>query len=848
MQYYIRRVFLICVIILSPIPFSQNFTVSARPGESEVFIRFKVTQPTSDKLRVTMSGYRHKGAPWRFPVIRTDISGNEWSEWIDLSKWKWHGKVFRAGGIAEFPSLRLLVRDMGSKKTTAGCEFEVQIADGPSEKNVVISFTERSDGNEIAFLAPYPLRRNAEEFETGRQMAARHARWAKEILKNEPVKLDKFEIISNLWSRYDPFIVEKEALTLKSLGFNVVNGMDFATTKKLGLKAVGKAWMYRSDPEDVDQYWSNFVKNLVNKGLLTEKGKEDYQKKTVYYEIADEVSALNLNTTDKTRLDQWFRSYLSMKIKKKRFSKSINAIEYPTEDLFKDALPKNVSIEKRFLLYHAAKFGQWWSAKQMRRASDRIHETFPEIPTGTLLPSHGFLGNAWGPTKIGMSYRMLDIFEFADQHAVNQLSSEDWLGLNHMYGPEYTWTGGQTFGYLNALIRSSIKDKPILIRGYITNSDEKYLKLKAHSGLGQGMKSIFFWSYGPTFVSTENYWSDLKSHYEGIVKLNRSLQKTEDVLFPAKTVTDPVAILYSVSHDIWNNDRQAAFVEKRLLWHSLRHQHIQPDFLREEDIENGKLRDYKVLYITDWNLTRKASKTIDKWIKNGGILYLSAGAATRDEFNDPYLPSFAKKVWSKNSPEEFIHEKSTYNERTVLPKIKPLTTVRVRLNNRNFDLPVIGVRSNLNKKREPFATFIDGKPAGTILPYGRGKIIAVAFMPMLAYGKLANFRPTTLSERWEAEPREIIRKPLMFANLDPVIKADIPVVETSFLTGQTGAALVLANYTYRPVKSIDISIKTNRRFTKAFSAEGVPVEILSQSKGRLNIRTSLDWTDIITLQ
>jgi hypothetical protein len=52
-------------------------------------------------------------------------------------------------------------------------------------------------------------------------------------------------------------------------------------------------------------------------------------------------------------------------------------------------------------------------------------------------------------------------------------------------------------------------------------------------------------------------------------------------------VRDQVAILYSVSHDIWHTDDPAAFAEKRLLWHALRHLHVQPDFLREEDVEAG---------------------------------------------------------------------------------------------------------------------------------------------------------------------------------------------------------------------------------------------------------------------
>ena len=193
---------------------------------------------------------------------------------------------------------------------------------------------------------------------------------------------------------------------------------------------------------------------------------------------------------------------------------------------------------------------------------------------------------------------------------MDQLSGEDWMGLNHMYGPAYTWTGAQSFEYFISILRSAIGPRDILLRGLITPSDDGYLRLKAYSAIGQGTRSFFFWTFGPTQISTENYWSDLKSEYDGIAQLGRALEQAEPVLCNAKPVRDPVAILYSVSHDLWHSDSPAAFVEKRLLWHALRHLHVQPDFLREEDVAAGALANYKALYIADWCITRAASARV----------------------------------------------------------------------------------------------------------------------------------------------------------------------------------------------------------------------------------------------
>jgi len=51
------------------------------------------------------------------------------------------------------------------------------------------------------------------------------------------------------------------------------------------------------------------------------------------------------------------------------------------------------------------------------------------------------------------------------------------------------------------------------------------------------------------------------------------------------------------------------------------------------------------LYVVDWCVTRAASARIDDWVKAGGVAYLSAGAATRDEYYSPYVPPFAAPVW-----------------------------------------------------------------------------------------------------------------------------------------------------------------------------------------------------------
>lgn len=839
---------LIAVIFIFLTFFCIAPTTAQEKPKSPFFLRFKIVQPTENKFKVIIGGFRHKGGTtWSDWVLRNttvDAESGVWTNWIDLTDYNWHEKLNRAGGIAEFPALRLTAYSQNTPTVLSNYIYEVQLADAPNDKNVLADFTEKSETNVIAFLAPYPLRENIKEFETGSQMTVRHNKWATEATNRKPINLKKFTAISQFWGHYDTGLERQDIDTLKQLGISMIGNVNPKLARANGIKTYGYTRDYLPDPDVVSQKWKFTIDNL---DLKSEDGKWKYET-IPHWTIWDEVSAIDFQDTPEKN-NKWFRDYLRSKgLTDKDLGKPIDQIEYPLKAMYESALPKDSPLETRKIMYYSGKFGQWWSARQIKQLSGLIKQTFPQAETEILLPSHGFLGNAWGPYNIGYSYRMLDIFEAAKQQSVSQFSTEDWLGLNHMYWYDYTWTGGQTFAYLNALTRSAAEGHPIMMRGLLTVSDEKYLRLKAFSSLGQGAKSFFYWTYGPTYIGTENYWSDLRSMYDGIVKVHRDLEKAEDVLYPAKTVSDPVAILYSVSHDLWHTDDQAAFVEKRLLWHGLRHLQIQPNFLREEDIEEGKLKDYKVLYISDRCITRKASEAIDKWVKSGGILYLAAGASTRDEFYEPYTPPFAKIVFGEKATDKLINEKHKYNERVDLPTIKPLTNVTVNINQKTFNLPAIGSRLNLSESTKKFATFADGKTAGTITNYGQGQIIAVGFMPMLAYGQLANFKPTTLEEKWISEPREIIKLPLETAKISSVIETNVPVVETNLLTGSEGSVIVLANYTYQPIKDLTIDVQISKPFKQAVSIEGKEIKTQKLENGKMRFQLPFEWTDMIILK
>lgn len=831
--------------------------VAAAQG-ADVFVRCRVMDPPAGNFKVTVGGFIHL-PNWYLPSETVEVAGGEWSRWVDLTSWPLHGRLDRAGGVAEWPALKLSLAHADGGEPIRGCALEVQLADRPEEGGVVISFTEESGSESIAFLLPHPLREKRDEFETGSQMTARHLAWAQEASGGRAPRLQQFDLITSVWGHYDPLLARQAAETLKLLGFNVLAGVPTAVLRELGFRTYTATWHLVADPEESVALWRQGEGARIARELETAEGRWTYEN-MAHYVIADEIQTMDFRNVDPAKLNGWFRDFLRDHGETEAsLGQPIDRIEYPAAAMYEPVLPRGADLATRKVMYYAGKFGQWWSVKQLRQTTDLIRESFASLPAGmkteTLPSDHGFF-NAWGPPYTGMGYRGLDFFEIGAQEAVDILSAEDWLGLNHMYGPAYTWTGAPAFGYLSAIYRSGIGDRRMALRGLITPSDDGYLRLKAYTALGQGAKSFFFWTFGPTYIGTENYWSDLRSEYDGIAKLARALEQAEPILYPARPVRDPVALLYSVSHDLWHTDDPASFVENRLTWTALRHLSVQPDFLREEDVEAGRLRDYRVLYITGQCLTRRASAQIEEWVKAGGVVYLSAGAATRDEFYEPYTPPFAAAVWPPDEEVGLVVRRAAhrliketghrYNERVDLPTIKPLTTVRLTLDQPSPPMPAIGYRLNLREDLAPtarFAVFEDGKTAGARVKYGKGTVIAVGFLPGLAYSP---FQPgqTTLDEVWPETPRTVLALPL--ADVKQAVSLSQPVVEASLLTGPEGSVLVLVNYTYRPIPALKVRLSSLPPFRQAVSTEGVRVEARQTPTG-VELTLPLEWTDLVLL-
>src|SRR4029077_3521179 len=113
------------------------------------------------------------------------------------------------------------------------------------------------------------------------------------------------------------------------------------------------------------------------------------------------------------------------------------------------------------------------------------------------------------------------------------------------------------------------------------------------------------------------------------------LEFGEKVLVSGKPRRTRVALLYSLSSDLWQPFGYIHMLERRGLYLALVHDQYLVDLITEEDVESGRLRDYSVLYTADPCISTTSTKSIESWVREGGTIVGTCDAGMRNEFGEP---------------------------------------------------------------------------------------------------------------------------------------------------------------------------------------------------------------------
>jgi hypothetical protein len=801
-------------------------------------VRFKLLEPTETSYYVQVGGYIHID-PWRLPAtilpagadndLSKRVRSGTFTDWFDLRKYggeKLHSQLNRAGGIAEFPNI---TADFVPSANSPTRKVVIELATAPAESAVVKRFEESFTGSLTSFLVSPLLEADKDRLETAAQMTARRLAWAREASGGRRVSPTQLIVQTQFWDPQRAELNLQEAEVLWLLGFNVVNRWPEVGQKYDFVDPGGHHWV---------EFGPKLTRQDIDNQIRSPAQATRAASRPTLFGFSDEIVSPAIGT-DQAAL-RHFHAWLQQQSARPselgvKTLGDVVPIESP--EMLRQRQKRDTKAANR-IFYYTTRFRQAAAAERLRWLTESFHKyAAPNVLTSSLVADHPYFSGsglgmgmdepnmAWGGYPLS-----LDWFDLARQRAMDVIGIEDWMGLQYMYGPRYTWEGFQLMGFQASIFRSGSRGAQPII-AWITPSDQTNLVLKTSSALAQGAKHFYYWTYGPTATSTENYWSDLRGEYDGIVRMTRQLANADHIIAPGTTRKARVALLYSISSDLWQPWGYIHMLERRATYLALVHEHYLVDMLTEEDVAAGRLKDYDVLYIVDPNVSAHATAAIEPWVRDGGYMFGSCGAGSRDEFNEPG-PGLARVFGIEPVVHSEVH-RAEYRVRGGLNGIDYVDLVRLDrtfLLGESAEFGVLGLRVAFTPAGGQVVGRFkrDNAPAAVVNEAGRGKAVYVGACPGLSYLKDAGFVPAELKERYPAARRRLLTGVTAARGVMRLVELSHPVVEVGVYDAPSGTALILANFTYRPIEALTVRVPLAKPVRVVRSAQDGPLRFTTE--------------------
>jgi hypothetical protein len=250
--------------------------------------------------------------------------------------------------------------------------------------------------------------------------------------------------------------------------------------------------------------------------------------------------------------------------------------------------------------------------------------------------------------------------------------------------------------------------------------------------------------------------------------------------------------------------------DQQMLYLALRNSQQGVDLITEDDIKDGILKGYDVVYFAGEWVDHNAVKTLDAWVKNGGVLYATAGIGHLNEFNQPEA-GLAKILGLKGS----TTSKNLYVERTLLelPQAPPIGTITMD----GQKIPAIGMKQVLSPDTAKVrGTWDDGAAAVTENDYGKGKAFAVGTLAGISYmktgvrltpwargGHKMVYNPTD----FDPAATKLVRLGIEAKPIAQEVVCSNPFVEATVIDKGEGTLVTLTNWNNAPVKGVTVNVK-----------------------------------------
>lgn len=499
------------------------------------------------------------------------------------------------------------------------------------------------------------------------------------------------------------------------------------------------------------------------------------------------------------------------------------------------------------LYYWSQRYRHHYGIQAIKSRTDILRRHLPNAGIGAnFSPHHGGYVHAY----LGEVYKWVTCFR------------EE--GMTMPWSEDYIWqvpVGTEQMNSINLdLFRAGLRHRPdARIHYYVMphwpGNTPRMWRRQFYGDLGHGMKIVNLFEFRPVQAAyTENHVSSPEM-YLAVRKAFWELGPFEDIVQSGQVRPAQCALWFSDTADIWRDYEGSAAAGKRALYIAIRHNQIPLDFVVEEDALDGTLASYKALYLTDEHVSRAASKAISKWVHDGGVLFTTAGAGSRDERDAPNeilekLLGVTTSSLDDPEPGRIAYIKQD------MPFAEAGTAVWTEAT--NMALPIVGTRSAIQvADAEVQGSFDNGAPAITRRTVGKGTVWHCAFLPGLSYFKpaipmrpvdrgstddaMAHFMPTAFSEA----ARLLIATAA--AGTEKPVTCSEPLVEAMIVESKAGCLITLANWRPEPIKGLTVTANIRLPGKSVTLASGGKVQARKQD-GVTVFTLDLDVADALILR
>lgn len=361
----------------------------------------------------------------------------------------------------------------------------------------------------------------------------------------------------------------------------------------------------------------------------------------------------------------------------------------------------------------------------------------------------------------------------------------------------------------------------------------------------RGCRSFIHYNYGPRTLGAADNFSESDAALLRVAATTRLLKDAEDFFRDAERPPRQVALLYSRTAEIWDEDN--AFVHDRAYTYlALNHSQIPADILSEWDVEEGRLNAYRAAYLLGEHLRRPTAEKIRAWVEAGGHLWAGPGAGMRDETDermnvlDPVYGATQVFVERKFPVRFSYHLSETPDAEIDTISWQPGAA------GTGDAVPCVLLRSLVEPAdAQVLAQFGDGRPAVLSHAFGKGKAILVAYAAGLTYSRFYRVRDRSEPWRFDERDRAVIAGPALEAGVERPVRLSLPGIEATRLDSPRGIAVTLIDYlAQKPAVTADIPLTQPPQRVRSVKSGDIPFR---HADGRLSFDIRFEEADIVLI-